>query len=418
MIPTGFRHSRALAIALTAGLLVGGAALGARAEESDGKNTVRLEIGKPLQDAQKLIADRKYKEALAKVQQADGVRDKTAYESFVLEEIRGAAARGAGDMPTAIRSFEAVVATNRLPPPDQLRYVQSLAVSYYTVKDYPQAIAWSSRYLKQGGTDGQVHTLLAQSYYLAGDYAGATAELKAQVAAAERAGQSLPESALTMLADSALKQKDDAGYSEALQRLVAAYPRTEYWLPLLHQIERAPGFAGRLQLDLDRIKLATGTLRGSGDYLDMAQLALAGGLPGEARKIVEQGYAAGILGSGADAERHRRLRDLAEKSAAEDRNTLDKGIGEAAAQKDGGGLVNTGLDYLGYGETEKGVGLIERGIEKGNLRRPEDGKLHLGLAYIAAGQKAKAIAILKTVQGSDGTADIARAWILFARAST
>jgi hypothetical protein len=418
---TGMR-SRAAAVIVgllgsTAAIaMVVGATLAA-AEESQTKDTVRPEVGKPLQEAQKLVADHKYKEALGKVQQADNVKNKTPYESFVIEEIRGAAARGAGDTATAIKSLEAVVAANRLPPPEQLRYIQSLAFDYYSAKDYPTAIKWATRYVKEGGTDGQVQTLLAQSYYLSGDYPNATRAIQGLLQSAQRAGQVPPESLLTMLADSALRQKDDAGYTDALQRLVAAYPKKEYWQPLLHQIERTPSFAGRLQLDLDRIKLATGTL-GPADYLDMTQLALADGLPGEAKKTIEQGYAAGILGTGADADRQKRLRDLAEKSAAEDQKTLDKSVGEAAAQKEGGGLVNTGLDYVGYGQVDKGLALIEQGLQKGKLKRPEDAKLHLGVAYIAAGQRAKAVEVLKTVQGADGTADLARVWILYAQSST
>jgi tetratricopeptide (TPR) repeat protein len=381
------------------------------------KDTVRPEVGKPLQEAQKLVADHRYKEALAKVQQADAVKNKTPYESFVIEEVRGFAARAAGDAATAVKSFETVVAANRLPPAEQLRFIQTLAIDDYAAKDYPKAIQWASRYVKEGGTDAQVRTLLAQSYYLAGDYPNAAREIQAQLQAAQRAGEAPPEALLTMLADSALKQKDDAGYTDALQRLVASYPKKEYWVPLLHQIERSPSFSGRLQLDLDRIKLATGTL-GSADYLDMTQLALADGLPGEARKTIEQGYAAGVLGVGTDAERQKRLRDLANKSAADDRRTLDKSVDEAATQKDGSGLVNTGLDYVGYGEADKGITLIERGLQKGNIKRPEDAKLHLGVAYIAAGQKAKAIEVLKGVQGTDGTAELARVWILYAKAST
>lgn len=415
---------RSRAAALIVGLLSSTAAIAtvvgsapAAAEEGQTKDTVRPEVGKPLQEAQKLVADHKYKEALAKVQQADSVKNKTPYESFVIDEIRGAAARGAGDTATAIRSFEAVVAANRLPALEQARYIQSLAFDYYSAKDYPTAIKWATRYVKEGGKDGQVQTLLAQAYYLSADYPNATKSIQALLQSAQRAGQKPPETLLTMLADSALRQKDDASYTAALQQLVAAYPKKEYWQPLLHQIERAPSFAGRLQLDLDRIKLATGTL-GPADYLDMTQLALADGLPGEAKKTIEQGYAAGVLGTGADADRQKRLRDLAEKSAADDQKTLDKSVGEAAAQKEGGGLVNTGLDYVGYGQVDRGLALIEQGVQKGKLKRPEDAKLHLGVAYIAAGQWARAIEVLKTVQGVDGTADLARVWILYAQSST
>ncbi|GAC1417821.1 MAG: hypothetical protein NVSMB6_20010 [Burkholderiaceae bacterium] len=58
--------------------------------------------------------------------------------------------------------------------------------------------------------------------------------------------------------------------------------------------------------------------------------------------------------------------------------------------------------------------MMEQGIARGGLKRPEDAKLHLGIAYLQAGKKAEAIKMLKTVQGGDGTADLARYWIILA----
>jgi hypothetical protein len=65
------------------------------------------------------------------------------------------------------------------------------------------------------------------------------------------------------------------------------------------------------------------------------------------------------------------------------------------------------------GEADKGLALIEQGIAKGSLKRPEDAKLRLGLAQQqSAKAKPKAAQTLKSVQGNDGSADIARLWIL------
>jgi hypothetical protein len=75
-------------------------------------------------------------------------------------------------------------------------------------------------------------------------------------------------------------------------------------------------------------------------------------------------------------------------------------------------LVNTGLDYYGYGQNDKAIGLIEQGIAKGGLKSADDAKLHLGIAYLAAGQKAKAIETFQSVKGTDGSADLAALWSL------
>ena len=49
--------------------------------------------------------------------------------------------------------------------------------------------------------------------------------------------------------------------------------------------------------------------------MEMAQLALQAGVPAEAKMVVDKGYAAGVLGKGAEAERQKRLKDLVDKHA-------------------------------------------------------------------------------------------------------
>jgi hypothetical protein len=55
---------------------------------------------------------------------------------------------------------------------------------------------------------------------------------------------------------------------------------------------------------------------------------------------------------------------------------------------------------------------MEQGIKKGGLKRPEDSKLLLGVAQLQSGSKARGLQTLQGVHGKDGTADLARLWIL------
>ncbi len=146
--------------------------------------------------------------------------------------------------------------------------------------------------------------------------------------------------------------------------------------------------------------------------MEYAELAIQAGLPGEAQGVVEKAYAGGLFGTGSDAARHGRLRDLVSKAVTSDQKSLEAGAAEAAKASSGDPLVNTGLDYYGYGQYEKAIGLIEQGLAKGNLKSADDAKLHLGIAYFGAGKKAKAIEVLKSVKTGNGSADLAALWIL------
>jgi hypothetical protein len=131
--------------------------------------------------------------------------------------------------------------------------------------------------------------------------------------------------------------------------------------------------------------------------------------------VIDKGFAAGVLGAGDQAERHKRLRDLVAKRLDEDKKTRVDDETQALAAKDGNALVNVGMNLVFNGESAKGLQLMQQGIARGGLKHPEDAKLHLAVAYVVAGDNAKAQAAFKTVSGTDGTGDLARLWALYAR---
>jgi hypothetical protein len=399
----------AAAVAVAAALAAGGA----RAQES-----LRPEIGKPLQAAQELIKAQRYREALAKVHDAEAAGARNANETYMIERMRIAAASGAGDVDTAARSFEAISSTGRVSAPDKVRMIESISVGYYRAGQYAKAMQWGQRYFKEGGTSPAIRTMLIQSQYLGGDYAGAVRELTAEVQAAERGGTAPAEDRLKLLLNAATKLGDNNAVVYATEKLVTYYPKKEYWVDLMSRMQRKATFSDRLSLDAYRLSLVTGSMTAAADFMEMAQLALQAELPTESKEIVDKGFATGALGTGPEAGRHKRLRDLVEKRLAEDQATRAKDVQEAESAKSGDGLVTEGMSLVYAGQAAKGVKLIQEGIAKGGLKRPEDAKLHLGIAQLAAGDKAKAQATFKTVQGSDGTGDLARLWALYARRSS
>jgi len=379
-------------------------------------DTVRPEVGTPLQAAQELVKAQKYKPALAKIQEAESVKDKTAYEQYVIDRSRAVAAAGAGDVELAVKSFESVMASSRTSASEKLKMTEAAAELYYRAKDYSKAINWALRYREAGGTAEEMRRLLIQAYYLNGDFGKAAQEVRSVVQAEESAGRSPSEERLQLLASCYLKQQDMAGYSATLEKLVAYYPKKEYWQDLVYRIESRPGFSSRLALDVYRLKMAVGVHSTAPQLMEATQLALQAGFPLEAKKIIDKGFATGALGSGPDADRQKRLRDLATKSAGEDQKALGQRQDESSiAAKDGTALVNAGFAYVTRGDYEKGADLIQEGIRKGDLKHPDDARLHLGIAYLLGGQKEQAIRIFKSVQGTDGTADLARLWAIYAR---
>lgn len=411
-----------LAGAVIAGIAIGAGSLGftplapvgsAHAQEQKGGgNTVRPEIGKPIQAALELLKSKRGKDALARIHEADALPNKTPYEAYLVERVRGQVAAAAGDTAAAARAFEATAASSFASGGEKLQFLGAAAAQYYLAKSYGKVAELGARYFREGGTEKSIRTLYIQALYLGNDFAAAGKELLRHIQAEEQAGRSPPEDQLQLLTNVYLKQRDNAAYANALEKLVAYYPKKDYWLAVVHSVGTRPGFSERLALDFARLKLATGTMRTATEYVEAAQLSIQSGLPAEAKKIIDQGYEAGVLGTGPEADRHRRLKDMAAKNLAQDAKSIGQDDAPLAAAKDGTALFNTGFNSVLTGHNGKGLEMMEQGLRKGGLKRPDDARLHLGYAYHLAGQNQKAIQMFRTVHGSDGTAALAHLWII------
>lgn len=379
---------------------------------------VRPEVGKPLQQAADLLKAGKAREALAKAREADAVAGKTPGEQLMIDRMKASAAQRAGDTAAAIQALEALFNSGKLAGAEQAQTAEMLAFSYSQLKDWPRTSQWVQRAQAAGSTSAQLKQLQAYVQSQSGDYSAIAKEAQAAVAAAEAAGRKPDEGDLLRLADAQQRTGQTQARAATLDKLLAYYPKKEYWSILLGQLPRKSGFSDRFSLDLFRLRLATGTLSKTDDFMEMAQLALQAGYPAEGKAVVDKGFTSGALGAGAEAERHKRLRELAIKQETERREGIAKDEQEALAAKSGDELVHVGYVYVTMGQYDKGIALIEQGIAKGGLKRPEDAKLHLGMALLQSGKKSKAMQTLRSVQGNDGAADLGRLWAVYAGQSS
>lgn len=375
---------------------------------------VRPEVGRPLQQAGDLLKAGKGREALAKVREAEAVGNKTAAEQLTIDRMKSAAAQRAGDYGTAAQALEAVF--NKTSGGEQAQMAEQLAFAYSQLKDWGKSQQWAQKAQALGSNSPQLRQLMSYLQAQSGDYAAIARDAAAAVAAAEQAGRRPEEGDLLRLADAQQRTGQTAGYINTLEKLLANYPKKDYWSAYLARLTRKSGFAQRLGLDVMRLRLASGTLEKTDDYMEMAQLAIQAGYPAEGVDIVDKGFAAKALGVGAEAERHQRLKDLAVKRNAERKASIAADATAAAAAPEGDALVEVGYAYVTMGQVDQGVKLIEQGIAKGKLKRPEDAKLRLGMAQIQSpALKAKGLQTLRSIKGTDGVAEIGRLWTVLAR---
>jgi len=396
-----FRSLRTLALALAAaGFLTVAQAQG-----------VRAEIGKPLKEASDLLRAGKAKEALAKAREADAVGGKTPAEQLTIDRMKAAAAQRAGDNSTAIQALESVFP--KVSGAEAGQIAEQLANAYAQQRNNAKATEWLNKAIAAGNNGGTVKQLQAYLMSSSGDYNAIARDAGAAVSAAEQAGRRPDEGELLRLADAQNRLNNLNGYANTLEKLLLNYPKKDYWNAYLGRLPRKPGFGDRFLIDVLRLRLASGTLTKTEDFMELAQLSMQQGLHSEARKVAEQGFKAGLLGTGPEAARHARLRDLALKEEGELKTKLAGQAAEAEGFKEGDGLVKIGGSYVSLGEVDKGIEYIQKGIAKGSLKRPEDAKLRLGLAQLQqAKTKNAGVQTLRSIKGTDGVADIARLWLI------
>lgn len=401
-----------LLLATTAGSTMAQAA--APAASAASAPTLRPEVAKPLAAAQEAIKAAKYADALARIAEAEALPNMAPYENYLIQRFKAAALVGAGDTGAALIAFEKVIASPMLPKADRPAIVEATIKVAIQLKQYEKSAAMMKAYLADGGASAEIQRLYPQVLSLIGDHAGVVAQLQPLVAADTAAGRVTPEATLRWLAGSQNEIKDNAGYMLTLQRLAATTGKPDYWNELTTHLLRRSGFAEeRLMLDVYRLRQAVGIAPSAAELGDMAYRANQAGLPAEAQQLLDGGFDSGLLGKDANAAADRKLREAATKAATQDRNTVADSEAGAARAKDGNAAYGLGVALSGAGNHERALALISQGLAKGGLRRPDDAQLHLGVAQWRAGKIDEAKASMAAVKGSDGTADLARLWLLY-----
>ena len=282
----------------------------------------------PLQAAQELIkAQQLQGGARQGARSRSGRSAQDANETYMIERMRIAAASGAGDVETAARSFEALSGSGRISAAERLRMIESIAGSYYRARSTPRRCSGASATSSEGGTNGAIRTMLIQSQYLSGDFAGARAGADGRdpgSRARRRAARRRPPEAAAQRR--ARSRTTTTRYVFAMEKLVTYYPKKEYWVDLLSRMQRKPNFSDRLALDAYRLSLATGSMIGA-DRLHGDGAARAAGRPRQRRQAGHrQGIRSGALGTGAAGRaRTSACKALVDKKLAEDKQTQRRG---------------------------------------------------------------------------------------------
>jgi tetratricopeptide (TPR) repeat protein len=372
-------------------------------------------LAKPLKEAHDDLNAKKFPEAIAKLKEADGTAGKTPYDQHLINDMLSFAYIRTNNYADAAKAMEAELDDGFTPANEQQQKIRALAALNYQLKNYDKAIEFGQRALKGGFGEEETKKIVGQAYYLKGAWKDTLKFEEGLVDASIKAGSNPNSESLQLVLSACVKLEDNACTTRALEKLVTYYPKPEYWSNLLFSLMKETASSDANTLQTFRLMSEVDVLKSGDDYIEMAQLAMDAGSPGEAQKALQRGFDKNVFADQRNKEKAQRLLDKAKQKAATDQTTLDKTAKLADSAPTGAQNAGMGLAYLGYGQYDKAVDEYSKAVTKGGLKNPPETQLMLGIADLKAGHKEDAVKAFKAVKGDPILERLANLWALHAR---
>lgn len=389
----------ALAFGVTAGAMTAAPALAQKDKEQAQK------LPKPskavaviLSDAQKLYQANDFAGALAKAREAQAV-SKTKEDTYLTASVMRAAAAQLNDYPTIKQTSEAMLASGLMSPEDQAKTLRVLAQVAARDKDNAGAIARYQQLTQLEPNNAINYFNIAALAYQSKQWPTVLTNVHKAIELSQAAGTKPPADWYALQLQAAYDGNVTDQVIPAAVTYVSAYPTAENWSDAIDILRRSARFDDNGELDIYRLAMAAGAMKGEGAYLDYADTALRRGLPSETKYVLDQGIAKGMLTASKP-----QVKEL-QGSATTARVNADKAsltAEEARVRKGGDGKSAAALadGYLSHQDWAKAAEFYQLALQRGGAG--VDAALvntRLGIALAKAGRKAEAQAAFKAVTG-------------------
>jgi len=402
------------AMSVTAAAIVSTPAAAQKKEAAPKAPKPSKKAQKDLGEIQKLIGAQDFAGAKAKIAEVEAKGGLTEEDLYFVSNFKLQAALQLKDDAMVESALEAMAANKYTPAAEVPKIQNNLVALALQAENYPKAIERLRGVLAADPNNIEAILNIGRIQYQQGDFPGAIASFQQAIEASGRAGQPAEENTYKLIAQAAMQAKDNAALQSAMTGLVINYPNATNWRDTLVLYRDQPGITDPLILDSYRLQLANNALAGERDYIEMAELALKRGLPGETKTVIEKGLAENVFNQAKAAANE--LLTLSKTRAAQDLKDLPGLEKEAQAAKTGDLAASTvGQGWMSHGNYAKAVEFYKLGLEKG-VKNPAEANLHYGMALVGAGRPEEAKAAFAAVTGN--LKPLADLWAIYASQKT
>jgi tetratricopeptide (TPR) repeat protein len=357
---------------------------------------------KAIQELQAAVKANNAAEIPAKIEAANAAAE-TADDRYMIGVLRYQAAVNTKDDTARVAAIEAMLSSGFEAAPRGDLY-GDLGAAYSRLKQNDRAMQAYQQALQLNPNNVTATAGVAEAMAAQGQTAQAVALLEKGIALQSAGGAKAPEPWYKRAVAVAYK----ANMPQAIdlsRKWVAAYPTKDAWQNALAIYQNLGQLDESRTLDLLRLKRAAGVLSAA-DYFNYADIAVRKGYAGEAKAVLEEGFAANVV-KRSDSS-FGQLYTLASQKSQGDRASLPAAPAASANARQ---TQNIGDAYFGYGDYAKAVEFYRAALTKEGADQNAI-NLHIGMALARQGDKAGAAAALNTVSGPN--AELAKFWQLFA----
>lgn len=403
----------AIAATLAAGLLANAApvfAQGKKAAEAEAEAPRKFKFSKK---AQKLLMEAQTAQqagdndtALAKIAEVEAIAE-TPDDRYMANALRINAAIAKQDNALLEVGLTKSLESGQVPPEDRLKFQRNLAALAVQRNDLPRAVQVYEQMAAENASNGEIIVGLGEMYYRSGRTADAVSTIRKAIDAELAKGAVVPENWYKRVLALAYDAKITNEVTPASIMLVNAYPTPTNWRDSLVIFRDSANLDDQGNLDIMRLMYETKSLTGERDYFEYAETANSRGLPGESKKIIDEGIAKGLLAPGKVYVKE--LVAIVTPKINADRASLGS-LEKESRTASGGKLAKATADgYLSYGNNAKAVELYRLALQKGGIDVAET-NTRLGIALSRTGDKEGAETAFKSVTGGK-RGELAQFWL-------
>lgn len=391
--------SRIAALALVVAL--GGApVLAAKKPEAAATGADAKNLSKPVRtilvEAQKLEAAGDAAGTLAQLRTAEAAGGLNPTDLFFISQMKLGVGNKLKDQAVLEEGVKGSLASNLLPATEKPKYIGNLAALALQRNDYNGATQAYEQLTVLTPNDPGAFATLGELYARQKQSAKAIDALGKSIALSKAAGQPAEERVYQQQLQIAYDSKLQPQIASGSEALVGAYPTPANWRNVLLIFRDSAKLDDQGNLDVFRLMQSAGALNGERDYAEFTETLIGKGLPGEAKTVLGEGVAKGMVSTSksyyVDYNKSINLRLAPDKASLP---ALDKEARSSAAGKSAMGLADA---YFGYADYARAAEFYRMALAKGGVDTAT-ANLRLGAALARSGDKAGAASALAAVKG-------------------